>query len=194
MNNEKFQELFDAFMNFKGVGFVSLQYRNKEGELSKRLLNVGAKYDNAVKKDIETLNAGVEYVPSEKYTRADWDMALAEKKKSLVQPDETRSNAQVNAYLIMNDSGTVKYNYEKQEFYLFAKSEKKEVLQAGTYKEVKSRPKTIAKKVIEDGMKSTKFRTFIIKSITHSVKINREVIEIDGQQMEADVIHIIADE
>ena len=194
MNNEKFQELFDAFMNFKGVGFVSLQYRNKEGELSKRLLNVGAKYDNAVKKDIETLNAGVEYVPSEKYTRADWDMALTEKKKSLVQPDETRSNAQVNAYLIMNDNGTVKYNYEKQEFYLFAKSEKKEVLEAGVYKQVNSRPKTIAKKAIEGMMKSTKFRTFIIKKIAHQVKINREVIEIDGQQMEADVIHIIADE
>lgn len=193
MENGVYQSLFDAFMNYKGVGFVSLQYRNKEGELSKRLLNVGAKYENAKKSDIDTLNEGVAYIGSDKYTRADWDMALAEVKQSLVSPDKTRSDAQKNAYIVLNESnGSVRFNVNQSEVYLFAKSEKKEVLEAGVYKEVKSKPKTIAKKAIQKTyLKSEKFRTFIIKNMAGSVKVNKQIINIDGEDREENVIEIV---
>lgn len=193
MENGVFQALFDAFMEYKGVGFVSLQYRNKDGELSKRLLNVGARYDNAKKKDIETIDGGVDYIPSDKYTRTDWDMALTEVKQSLVNPDKARSDGQKNAYIVLNESnGSVRFNVNQQEVYLFAKSEKKEVLEAGVYKTVNSKPKTLAKKAISKTyLKSEKFRSFIIKNLAGVVKVNKQVINIDGEDREENVIEIV---
>ena len=147
MENGIFNELLDAFMKYRGCGFVSLKYRSKEGELSRRLLNVGAKIENAKKSDLELIADGIPYVASEKYTKIDWDLAMAEKKQSLIKPDENRSLGQTNAYVVLNeDNGSVKYNMNTEELYLFAKSEKKEVLEACTYKVVKSRAKTIAMK------------------------------------------------
>jgi len=179
MENNLYQQLFNLFMEYKGIGFVSLQYRNKEGELSKRLLNVGAKFENAKKDDLVTLNLGVPFVESDKYTRAHWDMAVAELKQSLTNPDKVRSDAQKNAYVFLNeDNHSVKFNPNTLEVYLFAKSEKKEVLQAGVYKTVNSQPKTIAKKVIGEALKSTKFRTFTLKNVRGTVKVNGEVLEI----------------
>jgi hypothetical protein len=195
MENGIFKQLLDAFMEYKGVGFVSLQYRSKEsGELSKRLLNLGATIENAKKKDIEMLNEGIPYIPSDKYTKADWDLALAEKKESLISPDENRSNGQKNAYIVLNeDNGSVRYNMNSTEIYLFGKSEKKEILEEGVYKVVKSRAKTIAKKQIEKPLKSTKFRTLILKNVAGTVKVNKQIINIDGEDREENVIEVVLD-
>ena len=180
MENTLYQALFDLFMKYKGVGFVSLQYRNQEGELSKRLLNVGAKFENAKKDDIKTLDQGVAFIPSERYSRADWDLALAELKKSLIAPDKVRSDAQKEAYVYLNeDNHSVKFNPTTMEVYLFAKSERKEVLQAVPYKAVNAAPKTIAKNTIKsEYLKTDKFRTFIIKNMRGTVKVNGEILEI----------------
>lgn len=167
-------------MEFKGIGFVSLQYRNKEGELSKRLLNVGAKFENAKKSDIKTLDEGVVFIASDRYSRADWDLALAELKTSLVAPDKVRSDGQKNAYVYLNeDNHSVKFNPNSMEVYLFAKSERKEVLQAGVYKTVNSSPKTLAKNAIKkEYLKTDKFRSLIIKNMRGTVKVNGEILEI----------------
>jgi len=179
MNNELYQQLYNLFMSYKGVGFVSLQYKNKHGELSKRLLNVGANYDNAKKSDLKLLENGIEYVPSNDYTQADWNTALMELKESLTTPNAVLSQAQSNAYMHFNDYNySIKYNFEQKEIYLFAKSEKKEVLQAGTKKEVKSSPKTLAKKAIGEFLKTTKFRTFILKGVRGTVKVNGQTLDI----------------
>jgi len=180
MENKLYQTLFNLFMEYKGVGFVSLQYRNQEGELSKRLLNVGAKFDNAKKDDIKKLDEGVAFIPSDRYSRADWDLALSELKTSLITPNKVRSDAQKDAYVFLNeDNHSVKFNPTTMEVYLFAKSERKEVLQPGNYKTVKSAPKTLAKNAIKkEYLKTDKFRTFIIKNMRGTVKVNGEILEI----------------
>jgi hypothetical protein len=193
MENGIFNQLLKALMEYKGVGFISLQYRNKEGELSKRLMNIGAKLENAKKSDIDTLNEGVAYISSDKYTKADWDMAMAELKTSLVTPDKVRSDAQKNAYTVINENnGSVKINHNQLEFYLWAKSESKVVLEQGVYKVVKSSAKTIAKKSIQKAyMKSAKFRTMIIKNAEGTVKVNKQVINVDGEDRNEDVIEVV---
>lgn len=193
MENGVFNQLMDAFLNYKGVGFVSLQYRSKESnELSKCLYNIGAKFENAVKSDIDTLNDGVEYVESDKYTKADWDLALAESKQSLIAPNENRSNGQKNAYVSLNESNNgLKLNYSTLEVYLFAKQENKVVLEQGVYKVVNSKAKTIAKNVIKKNFKSAKFRTLILKNVAGSVKVNKQIINVDGVDREENVAEVI---
>jgi hypothetical protein len=193
MENGVFNQLMDAFLNYKGVGFISLQYRSKESnELSKCLYNIGAKFENAVKSDIDTLNEGVEYVESDKYTKADWDLALAESKQSLIAPNENRSNGQKNAYVSLNESNNgLKLNYSTLEVYLFAKQESKVVLEQGVYKVVNSKAKTIAKNVIKKNLKSAKFRTLILKNVAGSVKVNKQIINIDGVDREENVAEVI---
>jgi hypothetical protein len=192
MENGIFNQLLDAFMNYKGIGYVSLQYRNAQKELSKCLYNVGAKLENAKKRDIKTLTEGIAYVHSELYTKADWDMALTESMKSLVSPDKVRSDGQINAYAVVNKSnGSVRVNYETLEIYLFAKQEDKVVLEKGEYPVVNSRAKTIAKNVIKKSLMSAKFRTLIIRNMVGTVKINSQVINIDGVDRIEDVLEIV---
>lgn len=192
METTIYQQILDAFLKYKGVGFVSLQYRNKEGELSKRLMNIGAILDNAKKSDLELINErGIPYVESVKYKKINWLRALAEKKQSLIKPNENRSNGQKNAYIYLNDSGTVRYCIETQNVSIFGKSERKEVIEAGVYKVVKSSAKTIAKKEIDKSLKSSKFRTLNIQNVAGTVKVNKQIIEVNGNGINADVIEIV---
>ena len=193
MEHGVYQQILNAFLNYKGIGYASLQYRNKEGELSKRLMNIGAKFDNAKKSDLELIIAnGITYVTSEKYTKADWDLALAEKKQSLIKPNENRSNGQKNAFVPLNeDNGSIRFCFETENVSIFGKSERKEVLEAGVYKVVKSSGKTLAKKEIEKSLKSSKFRTLNIQNVSGTVKVNKQVIVVDGNEVEIDVIDIV---
>jgi hypothetical protein len=195
MENGIYKLLLDTLMNYKGIGYISLQYRNKQGELSKRLMNLGAKIENAKKKDLAMMESeGIPYVASTKYTKADWDMAMAETKQSLIKADEVRSEGQKNAYIVLNEeNGSVKYNMNTQEIYLFGKSEKKEVIEAGVYPTVNSRAKTIAKEAIKKSLTSAKFRAMILKNVSGSVKVNKQVINVDGQDRTEDVIEIVVD-
>ncbi|HWY34284.1 MAG TPA: hypothetical protein VNX68_06525 [Nitrosopumilaceae archaeon] len=195
MENGIYKLLLDTLMNYKGIGYISLQYRNKQGELSKRLMNLGAKIENAKKKDLAMMESeGIPYVASTKYTKADWDMAMAETKQSLIKADEVRSEGQKNACIVLNEeNGSVKYNMNTQEIYLFGKSEKKEVIEAGVYPTVNSRAKTIAKEAIKKSLTSAKFRAMILKNVSGSVKVNKQVINVDGQDRTEDVIEIVVD-
>lgn len=192
MENGIYQLLLDTFMKYKGVGFVSLQYTNKEGELSKRLLNLGAKLENAKKSDLELIEKGIPYVASEKWTPKDWFTALSEQRQSLLKPNENRSNGQLNGYITLNDeNGSVKYNVNTQEIYLFGKSERKEVLRVGVYKTVNSSSKTLAKKQIQKALKTSQFRTLLLKNVSGTVKVNKETIVIDGEERVEEVINIV---
>lgn len=188
-----YQRLLDTFMAYKGIGFATLQYRSKKSqELSKRLLNIGAIFENAKKSDLKTLINGIPYVASEKYTQADWNQGLIEVKQSCIKPNEVRSEAMKNAYINPNeDNGSVRYNMNTQEIYLFSKSEYKEIIEKGTFPVVKSSGKTLAKAEIGRNLKHTKFRTLILKNVAGTVKVNKQVIVVDGNEVETDVIDIV---
>ena len=194
MENGIYKQLIETLMNYKGIGFISLQYRNKEGELSKRLINLGARIENAKNDDLKTITNGIHHIISDKYTKSDFDNALMEIKQSLIIPNKTRSNGQKNAYITLNkENGSVKYNINTKEVYLFGKSEKKEIIEKGQYKIVKSSPKTLAKNDIKKHLKTAKFRTFILKNVCGTVKINKQIIVVDGIEKQETVIDIVLD-
>src|ERR1035437_723676 len=97
------KQLIEAFKNAK-AGYIAFPYTNKQSETSKRTIYIGASYENAKQKDIDTianflLATDLGYVPSEKYTREDWHNALNELLTSLKSPDQNRSQGQQDAYI-----------------------------------------------------------------------------------------------
>lgn len=180
MNQENLQRLIQLLSESK-IGLIAVNnYENRDGEMSKRRINIGYSYEKLKKDDLATLEAGVEFIPSEKYTQNDWLMAIAELKQSLIEPSKARSEAQSNAYLTMTENGAVKYNYNTQEIYIMGLEldGSKKVVEEGTKKVVKSAPKTIAKNVIKrEYLKQGLIRNFVVKQI-REVKMRGEEIEL----------------
>lgn len=162
---EELLKIFKAYI----IGFVSVKsYTNIESEVSDRLVNVGYKYENLKKDDLETLQKGVEYIRNERYTRSEWNEALAELIESLINPNPNRSNGQKDAYITLTENGAVKWNIEKQRLYVagLELSGSKKILEEGEYKVDTRKPKTIAKDAIRKAyMKTAKIRTFIVDNI-----------------------------
>lgn len=104
-------------------GLIAFMYTNKKNETSKVLVYVGASYENLKTEDINQIENylignDLAYVPSEKYTRQDWNNALNELLYSLKNPDTKRSQGQLNAYINVTENGMVKWCVEKQKLYI----------------------------------------------------------------------------
>jgi len=178
------KNLIEQFKKAK-AGYIAFPYTNKENETSKRLLYIGASYENAKKKDIDTIDnflklSDLGYVATDKYTREDWYQALNELSASLKNPDVRRSQGQEDAYISITDNGTIKWNIKTQEIYIQGLSVRKTITQEGVYKEVKSKPLTIAKNVIRKTyLSSGNWRTFKVKNLEGNIKINGDTIEME---------------
>lgn len=177
----KIQDFVKNFkeMEGKGAKFIGFTYTNKEGEKSKRVINVGVSYENMLKKDIELLPT-IAYVASPLYSKADWDKAkdeLAESlRKSLAGESTPQSEGQHNAYLPI--AVGLRWNITNSELHITGVSHSKEILVAGVYKTVKSQPKTLAKNEIKKHFRSEKYRTFRVTNLSGELKVNGEIIEI----------------
>ena len=182
MNEENLNLLLNHLQTMQ-IGFVAINgYTNAKGEVSDRRINIGFSYENAKKHDLQVLTNGVAYIPSvdNKYSKADWDVAVLELKTSITAPNENRSEGQKNAYLTMTDNGAVKYNFETTDLYVSGLELKgsKEVTEAGEYKEVKSSAKTLAKNAIKKAyLKSGLIRTFKVRNIT-VIKLKGDTLEL----------------
>ncbi len=180
MNQEKLKQLIDA-LNTMQFGLIAINnYINVDGEKTKRRINIGFKWENLKSDDLEILNKGFEYIPSDKYTQGDWNVAIAELKASILTPSQARSEAQSNAYLSMTENGAVRYNYNTQKLYIMGLEldGSKKVVEEGEKKEVKSAPKTIAKNVIKrEYLKQGLIRNFVVNNIGE-VKLKGTEIEL----------------
>ena len=187
MNKENLNLLLNHLQTMQ-IGFVAINgYTNAKGEISDRRINIGFSYESAKKRDLQLLINGVAYIPSaeNKYSKADWDIAILELKASLAknntdQEHINRSEGQKNAYLTMTENGAVQYNFETTELYVYGIQLKgsKEVIEAGDYKEVKSSAKTLAKNAFKKTyLKTGLIRRFIATNI-NQVKLKGDTIEL----------------
>ena len=186
INQENLKKLIDL-LDTKNVGFISMnRYTNVDGEKTKRRINLFS-YEKAKSIDLETLRKGVEYIPSTRYTKADWDIAIAELVEGIVNPDEKRSKALTDAFVTLTkNNDSVKYCFNTQEIYIMGLEldGSKQVIESGKSKTVNSAPKTIAKNVIRRTyLKSGLIRSFKTKEIGF-VKLKGELI---GGQEEIDL-------
>lgn len=153
-----------------GVSFVSIKgYKNSFGEVSNNLVNVGASLTNAKAKDITALQ-------SLDVTTLNGDSILLEKARvelinSFINPNENRSQGQIDAYTIVAKG--IKVHNETGEIYIFGLRNSKTIIEQGVYPIVNSRALTIAKNQLKKDLKSSKFTQFKLSSTT-LIKLNGE--------------------
>jgi hypothetical protein len=169
------------FAQLNGTSLVGIrEYEAKgSGEVCNHVVNANFSYGEAKKKDMATLAAA---------TKADL-LAIAKKAKVAFEIVETaiaemqttskkRSEAQKDAFIPITNA--IKLCKESGLLHIYAMAIwKSEPIVTGTFKEVNSRPKTIAKNVAKKyfNLSTAKYRSFIIHpDMISEVAINGDVI------------------
>jgi hypothetical protein len=179
---------------FKGCQFVHLKnYTTKTGEVSNYLINVGAKYENALESDLielgnffgkDGINKITQFVPD--VDKITLDEAVNEMMVSITnalsKEMENKTNqqlGQINAYRYINNG--IKQHNETNQYYIVGLLVSKTVIEKGDEKKpVKSSLKTRIKNAIKyNFLKHGNFRTFILD---HSEKIS-----VNGNTLEFDI-------
>jgi hypothetical protein len=183
------KKFFDGIFNLNGAKFININgYKSeKTGEVANHNIITNISVMNAKTKDFETLkSADVVSISEGKTIALDvFKMALsemlvsAEKNLSEKMEDRTaQSQAQTDAYIHL--SPAIRIHKETGNVHIFGLANSKKVLVAGTYKEVNSADKTIAKNVITKSLnlRAGKFRTFILENVA-SVSMEGENLNIN---------------
>lgn len=150
-----------------GVSFVSITYRNQNGEKARYVVNLGIEHKKVLTKDLERLPKVREQlypVLSEKFGVAVTDKAFAEIEKSIrtsLDGTNKNSNAQKEAYVWANQG--MKFGIATRRLYIYAYKVSKVTLEKGEYPTVNSRPLTLCKREIDKKLKRNNYRQFIIE-------------------------------
>jgi len=154
------EKLIEKLQDIKGVSFVSIVYNNEQNEKQHTVFNVGVDYDKAKQKDLE-------YLKNIDISTLNTDLPLdilTEATQSLINDFEKSINKEkVKTDNFIHISNGLKFHTEKQELYVYGMQIKKTVLEEGEYKEVKSKPLTIAKNLIRKHLRTSKYRQYRIE-------------------------------
>lgn len=146
--------------------FVSLEYTNSAGEKSKQVINVGVSYQNVLENSLNQLAAVDQQALMQQASDKGIDPDLiavamgeieASISRSLSRPEQVEI-ADVSNFETLSKG--IKMHRATGELYLSGLVRSKTVITPGTYKEVKSRPLTLAKKMIEQQLMMSKYRMF----------------------------------
>ena len=167
-------KILASFASLNGAKFVGIRnYTNSKDEVSNQVLNIGVDVMKAKRFDVATLEQLSDadllgLVDKSGIQLPIFKIALAELiksgKQNLAKELENRtaqSQAQSNAYTYITKG--IAYNAETNELYVRGFSHSKTVLVEGNYPKVNSRPKTIAKRLIQkEFTKMAKFRNLTL--------------------------------
>lgn len=186
-----------------GVSFVSFNYKDKEGEITKRLVNIGVSYQNALKKDmiflstlrfedelneqarVELLKSVILSIEKEENNDEITKGAIEEVKtiNSLVftekekESHSKKSEAQSEAYIPVTTG--LKFHPVTEKLYIQGMSVKSTIIEEGETKADTRKPLTKAKDSIRKEMKSTKYRVFIIDNLESNFNVNGTTLELN---------------
>jgi hypothetical protein len=138
--------------------FITLTYRAKEtGELARHTLLLNVNRRNVLARDLAVLAKKLPMLSGDKKT------ACEELIASITETLNTGQNSQYTklGYYDKQGNGNVAVSV-KDVCYVRGYSTGKLVIEKGTYRRVKSSPKTIAKNELRKDLKNTKFREFRI--------------------------------
>jgi len=154
---------FDALVKLldgnKSARFISLLYRSKEsGELARHTLLLNVNRRNALARDLAVLSAKLPKLSG--VARQACEELIA----SITETLTTGQNSQYTkaGYYQGQGNGNVQVSV-KAVCYIRGYSIRKEVIEPGTYKEVRSSAKTIEKNKLRKQLKNTRCREFIIR-------------------------------
>lgn len=174
--------LLDQLSQVRGAKFASFLYRSKEtGELARYVVNLGVNMVRLYQADRDTL---AELLPSLQGLEAEAATALlASINESLDKglgnnSAYTHGPEQGDTYVSIDGAPGVKLNTNDNVLHVVGLLHRKEVIEAGVHKEVKSRPLTLAKRAIErEHLRRSKVRQFRFPDISVA-KLNGEVLEL----------------
>jgi hypothetical protein len=169
----------EAIKKTNGCKFATLTYRSKEsGELARHQILLGASLENAYKSDLETLKA---YSPKGEVET----IALAEMIASVEQSLSKglgNNDAYTQKGVWENVVPNIRADESAERIQVLGMTIGKTILEAGTFKEVKSSAKTLAKKAIEKklDLRKGKIRAFSVE-LAHLSRVaaNGETVEIE---------------
>ena len=143
----------------KSARFVSLLYRAKEsGELARHTILLNVNRTNALKRDLAVLKR-----KQGRFADPIKNLACDELIASITETLTTGSNSQYTKKGYYEGQGNGNVQVSVQDVcYVRGYTLGKEVLEKGTYKTVKSAPKTIAKNELRRELKNTRCREFRI--------------------------------
>jgi hypothetical protein len=160
------------------VTFCSVKgYVNDKGELADYLINIGVNYQTAKQKDIKFLTELDITTMEWNCPKIDILKAQTELLNSLINPSPTRSQAQKDAYIHINEA--LKVHVDTLELFVFGSKVKKTIVEAVDYGEDKRSPLTKAKDEIRQMMKSTKYRQFKFKLNGMKMRTNGEELSFE---------------
>lgn len=152
----------------KGPRFASLTYTAKgSGEVARHTLRLGASIEAAYKKDLAKLRAKRDGLAGIEAEACD---ELIESLNESLTKGVGNNSAYTGADTYTHIAKGVKVHKANGEIHLTGFSRQKAVLEAGTFKTVKSSAKTLAKNKLRKGLLSGKFRQFVLPHIA-SAKI-----------------------
>lgn len=185
------RKIISNFSEINGGLFVGIrEYEAKTSqEIANHVVNVNFSYAKAVLNDIEKLqtatNEDIINIVSKFGIGAELvSQAIDKLLNSFIknQNPETASNqskAQKDVYIHVTSS--IKMNKETKNFHIYALTVSKDILVDGIYKEVNSRPLTIAQNAVKKyfAFTTAKYRNFIIdENMLSEVAINKKVISL----------------
>jgi hypothetical protein len=173
-------DLVSAIAKGKGAKFASFKYTAKEsGEVARHTLILGADSEVLYEKDIQALN---DLMPSLDGIDKEAAVAILKSRQKSLQVGIGNNPDYTCAGVYVNPEGCkgVRVHVVTGALYVSGLQEHKTVLVPGTFKEVNSKPLTIAKRGIEKLLPSGRFRLFKLSNVT-AAKLNGEVLEIETE-------------
>ncbi len=185
-NVKMFLDSLTRFPTTSGVKFVSFEYTSKgTGEFSRYLLNIGVSIENLYRKDVQTLTDLLPTLSGDHLSVAQeildslnesLDVGIGHNSKYVHSAENADTYDTIEGY------PAVKIHRESGDVLVKGILVHKKVITPGTYKVVKSRPRTLIKKELEAGLRKSKYREFNIPmggDRTMVVKVDGETIELN---------------
>lgn len=174
------RKLLDQLSQIHGAKFANFTYRSIEtGELARYHVMLGVDMRGVYEKDRETL---VAMLPNLDGLNKDAAEALLKSIEESLAKGLGNNSAYTHGpengdtYFLTHIPG-VKLNLNDGVLHVMAMVQSKQVLEEGTYKQVNSRPLTLAKRAIEKQLRRGKVRQFRIPNIA-SARLNGETLEL----------------
>lgn len=173
--------LLEALAEMRGARFASFVYVAKPSgprlteETARHVVILGADTSALYRRDLQTL---AEIAPSLSGLEADAAELIAESRRvSLaVGVGFNPAYTAADAYSMTGVQG-VKVHNVTGELHVTGLAIRKDVVTAATYRTVKSKPETLARKAVEARLPSARFRQFKLSGVTVA-KLNGETIEL----------------
>lgn len=187
MSNALVGQVIAKLSSLSGAQFASFTYRAKEsGELARHTVVLNFSMRNLYEKDVVTVEAiaATETDPLKLQAAQEILSSLAVSLQggignnpAYTHSEEARGEGN-QTYVSIPSLPGVKVHRETGDVYVYGLSENKVVLEPGTYKEVKSKPLTIAKNGIRKVLRSGKVRQYSLGSLVEA-RINGDTLELD---------------